>query len=870
MAQRVQTVPNPRYQTAPLETTGATIVSGRRVMVPPFTQAIFKGIQDYSGSVYNYITFQIADNESFLDNKCLFLIFDLTVYGPNAGDIGGNAANNRPFGRDLDIVFDQSSSALITQLTIGSPQGLKFEELMNYNMYGNIVALHTQPRANKNSHLLNWTEWTKDNDQDYGLQHFTDQQWSQPCRVKIGEKTRMAMRLDFSDFMQNIDLFPLFLLRNGLQIILYLENAYKVFYSPHGNSRARDIVLQSTFPNPDADAPPTFQPPYLIGPGAYNLGANNDFTLNTPIIAVNTAGANYYVPSGFVNGAYNSTSAIVPSFNTLWLPYNLAEGLYAQLPSGWDRTTACFIPISFYELNQIVWSGFLKFDQIGASLDTSFANPQFSELLRPAGVATAQDQWGTGATNANPLATLLGALSTQVVYTLSATAYTEATQDAAENTAAGLVPQLDVDKRPDSNWTSGTQPYATIAFSRYNTAAGAVDPSANPQMVGFPIFSFHDAQFIPYVNFQPSVTTAIIAEAMNNIILRGGKCIIHIGDAIPVIFRGTGGGIFTYGNATAGGVVTAPNGSLFDVVNPALNGAASVLSLWNLPRESRTMRYQVENPQLLLDLIKPGAQEFQQWQQAFSSPSGIPIKYKKPIYRKLNFPNQVSGLLQIQVPINVRSLTGIFFVIQDPSLDIPPNDLLNSLMLANLSTFQNRRLTEQYIQIGGQQYPVYMYQMRPDGTNIPYWEAHILEAEKFFSVAGTASFNCSLSRPMIKKTRNMLAGGYLGSSQPLNRSNLSHTQRCTYTDASGCVYSMNIAKDWVRPFTTGIDSSQSASIALNLYFKELSAVGNVSTAFGSGNSSNTGSTGNRSFNIHMFAMCDAVATLQESANLVRY
>jgi hypothetical protein len=283
------------------------------------------------------------------------------------------------------------------------------------------------------------------------------------------------------------------------------------------------------------------------------------------------------------------------------------------------------------------------------------------------------------------------------------------------------------------------------------------------------------------------------------------------------------------------------------------------------------MRYEITNPQLLLDLVKPDAQNFLQWQQAFSSPSGIAFKYKKPIYRKLSYAAQSSGLLQIQVPINVRSLTGIIFVIQDPVMDTNPNDLIQCLATANLSTFQNRRLTEQYVQIGGQQYPVYMYQMLPDGTNRPYWEAHVLEAEKLFAVAGNSSFNCLLSKPMLKKTRNLLAGGWLGASNPIVYNNLQCTSRITYTDTSSSVYSMNLAKDWVRTFTTGVDSSQAGSIAVNLYFKDPSGVSNISSGFGGDSQgTNSGPTGARSFNIHMFALCDTVVTLQESANLVRY
>lgn len=868
MAQRVQAVPNPRYQTAPLETTGATIVSFRRVMVPPFVQAVFKGVQDYSGTVYNYITFQIADNESFMDNKCLFLIFDLTVFGPNAKDNSAASGTPRTYGRDLDLVFDQSSSALIAQLTIGSPQGLKFEELMSYNLYGNIIALHTQPRQNKESHLLNWTEWSKDIGKDYGLQHFTDQQWCQPCRIKVGEKTRMAMRLDFSDFMQNIDLFPLFLIRNGLQFIFYLENAYKVFYSPHGSLRSRDIVLQSTLP---CATNVEIAPPYYVGPGAYYLNSSNVATASG-LDNVNTIGtsATYFSPNFALASNYSGSAALVPTFNTLWLPANLANRIISSVDGATDVNQGVLIPISMYEMNQIVWSGFIKVDNFGISLSSTVTNSVTSSSYLST-VATVLDQFN----NAN-LGNVNGTYTTEFVFT-AGSAYTEASLNSAEITSQGFVPQLDVDKTPNANWVTGSSaPYATIGLSRYATAGTNLTPSNRGIMVGFPMFSFHDNQYVPYIAYAPLTdTTATLADAWTNVALRGGKCIIHMGDAVNVTFNAANAGVATLATAGTGAAPNAvtvsggASGCIFDVVNPAQNGAASVLSLWNLSAPQRTIRYQMENPQLLLDLIKPGAEEFMQWQQAFSSPSGIPIKFKKPIYRKLNFQAQTSGLLQIQIPINVRSMTGIIFVIQDPSLDIAPNDLLNSLMLANLSTFQNRRLTEQYVQIGGQQYPVYMYQMRPDGSALPYWEAHILEAEKFFAVAGTSSFNSVLSRPMIKKTRNMLAGGYLGATAPLNQGNLGRNQRCTYTDSSGTVYSMNVAKDWVRPFTTGVDSSQSASIALNLYFKDPTNASNVSTAFGTGVQAGN-IAGGRSFNVHLFAMCDAVATLQESANLVRY
>ena len=356
MAQRVQAVPNPRYQTAPLETTGATIVSTRRVLVPPIVQGIFKGQRDYSGSSLSYIQFQIADNESFLDTKCLILQVDFTLFGPNARDNSSafpSPQAARTYGRDLDVVFDQNTSAIITQLTIGSPQGLKFEEIMNYNLWGNIVAAQTETQLHKQVDFLKMTEQSKHTGQDYGLPHFTDQQWRKPCRVKVGERLRLFIRFDFSDFLQNIDLFPLFLLRNGLQFTIYLESAFKVFYAPHGSDPARDLVLKSIslLPSPAS----IISPNYLIGPGAYALDASAN-PVRRALENSNTNSARYFPPNFPLSSFYNGTAQIVPSFNTLWLSLGVANAILAHQIGTYGSGNAYLIPISMFELNQIVWS----------------------------------------------------------------------------------------------------------------------------------------------------------------------------------------------------------------------------------------------------------------------------------------------------------------------------------------------------------------------------------------------------------------------------------------------------------------------------------------------------------------------------------
>lgn len=849
MAQRIETVPQPRYATAPLETTGATIVSTRRVMVPPIIQGVFKGQRDYSGTNLNYIKFQIADNEAFVDNKCLLMIADLTVYGPNAAD--NSAAPNaitlgRTYGNDMDITFDQGVHALFNQISIGSPQGLKFEDIQMYNVLGNIITLHTESSVHKERHLMNYSEFNKSHGKDQGLMHFTDQQWRSPVKIKVGEKTRIALRFDFSDYLQNMDLIPLFLLRNGLEITLYLESAVKVFYAPHGSSCEKDLTLSHNYES-------NFFSPYYISPGPYYQNAQNTIAIRN--LGANAAGAaevnqggNMFSPFSYMGSNSQGALANVPCYSNICVSHRNFERILNRLDSTSSpgSGTIC-VPVSMIELNQIVWSGWARIDI------SRFAQGLFDDAK--------QDNQYTNTSSAY--------ISTTSIILAGVAGVSDKGQENLENNSALAVPQLDVDKRAQR--VAPGYVATSIDLTRYPPTAAAVAITvaiSNRTYFMIPLFSYNDAQPIPYVNFpNAAVSNVDVANANNTLYFRGAQCIFHCGDA------------FSIGSVSANGIaadainlITPPVPLAPQVENASKNAASTVLSLWKYPQGARQMRYQLENPQLLMDLIKPDADNFMRWQQAFGSPTGIATKYKKPIYRKLTFQSQSAGLLQIQLPINVRSLTGIMFVIQDPALDTEPNDLISCLMLANLSTFQNRRLTEQYVQVGGQQYPVYQYQMKPDGNNNPYFlEAHLLEAEKFFTVAGSSGFNCSLTRPMLKKSRNLLAGGWLGSGgNPI--SSMTTDQRCTYTDTSACVYSMNLAKDWVRPFTTGIDSSQAGSIALNLYFKDTTGVSNVSANFGVATSGGvTGAvSGSRTFNVHLFAWCDAVATLQETANLVRY
>ncbi len=834
MAQRVEAVENPRYNVSGLSTTSGSIVSTRAVMVPPTIQGTFKGSGDYSNGGNQYIQFQIADNECYLDNKCMYMICDLLIYGPGNSELVGTGTK---YGAPIDLYFDQSSDALFSQLTIGSPQGLKFEEIQQYNMWANIIRLHTESSTHKEHDLLRYTEYSKSKGKEYGLQHLTDDQWQSPVRLAVGIKNRVAIRFDFSDFLQNIELFPLFLMRNGLQITIYLENAYKAFYCPSGFSNARDIVLGACAKDPN----------HLFGKGGAKLADGTNSALSpTPDVNTTTDVDEYFSPYYALGSNFSGAPKLIKSTASVWLKYGQVRSILQQCgecSAGADRNQFFAIPVTVKEFNQIVWSGF------------ALAPISFRDFVT---LGKIQDG-GKNADDAKSAHCYSSLTSTTAAVTASAF-------EGLVSAARKKVPQLDVDGSiPHVNLVAGS--LATVKFTRFTQAADHdISVAQMRDFIGnWHLFSYNDVEQVPFADL---TTNADVVACNNQHIYSGGQLIFHCADAVRIDTAGAAAGTTATSILTTYTDVADVKSCIFTVADPGRNALASVLYQWGLPQDQRKFRYEITNPQLMLNLIKPSAEIAMRAQQDFTSPSGIAVKYKKTIYRKLSFTETNSGLLQVTLPISVRSLTGLIFVIQDPALDAVPNNVINNMLLANLSTFQNRRVTEQNIQVGGQQYPVYTYQMRPDGDTAQYWEAHVLELEKLFGVAGSSSFNACLSRPMIKKTRNMLAGGYLGANNPIKVGNLSATQRCTYTDASGVVYGMNLSKDWVRSFTCGIDSSAVGNISLNLQFKDPSNASNVSTAFGA-SSGGTNQSGARAFSIHMFALCDAVVTLQESANLVR-
>lgn len=829
MATRVQAIPNPRFQVSPLTSTGGSIVSTRRVKIPVTNPTTFTGVRatgaNASGQTFLY--FDLADNECFLDVKKMVLCMDMTVYGPNEGN-----TNARTSGNNLPLVFDQSTQAIIASLTIGSPQGLKFEEIQEYNLLANTISYHTETRMHKEASMLDRSAFYKTSDKDNGLNKLTDGvlTFIGQAQIQVGVKQRVHLRFHHSSFLNSMDMIPLFLLRNGLRIQVQFESAMKVFHMPISSSPSTDFVLSMALGHKNI-------PNWFIGAGSEVFGAT---TTSRAAVAQNVLSGSYYPPSPRLMNTLitnaTGTPTAVPSYNTLWLPANAVNQLKSRIPSYFspsiglaqDDITPTYqyaVPISLYEHGTLVWNGFILV--VPGSYETDKIS-SFTELDH--GNLTHQHAIAAYCTNAT--ASTWGL--TNVTSTVNVSNATDLDRQNSElNARAPYIHDQGSENTTDSGSTLDTLNLASW------TTAGVDGDGTESRFAGFKMYTYNDLQQYPYISFVTATTADHLADANQALINKSTKLCLHVKDAVTLIRRGS----------------TLQTVRQF-VLENSKNALAGALSLWTIPSSYRTVRYKCEQAEMLAELVKPSAEDFLRYQTNFSGPAGIAYKFNRWLYRKTT-QNLSSGTVQINLPISVRSMTKLLVIIQDINCDMEPNNAINSLMMANLSTGQRRGCTRAEVVIGGQLYPIYPLLFKPDGGQ--YGADHIPETEKFFGVSGSGSIQGSFAPLSLKQIRNYLAGGWLQSTQTNVAAMFSDVNsRLTYVDASKFFLAFSLAKDDMLPFTTGIDSSQSGAVSLNLYFQD--PLKDPASGFQS----------NQQFDVHTFVGCDAVATLQLSANLVRY
>jgi hypothetical protein len=263
--------------------------------------------------------------------------------------------------------------------------------------------------------------------------------------------------------------------------------------------------------------------------------------------------------------------------------------------------------------------------------------------------------------------------------------------------------------------------------------------------------------------------------------------------------------------------------------------------------------YGITNPQLICDFIKPSSEIYQEYLNRFQMPEGIPYAYDRVLYQQISITNPVAGVTSLPLNFAVRSLKGIVLVLQDPIADAAQKSSYVQLNFPCKSAFMLRGLRSANLQIGAQQYPAYTMNFGNDVANQLLVESGLL----------MGSFSKSMDSWAEDRygTDYARCQGVLGAAAATGVVN-AFDGIVNYKDTRSAVIGFSTMKK-DNGFLQGVDTTQSGNIILNLNFSPnmmilpCTATGNPPTF-------------PRAITVKVYAIADAVFSIQKDSNAVRY
>lgn len=759
MSQKVNAVPDASFSVPPLTTTAGTRVSRRRIKVPcnyPGTNYGHNG----QSALPSVVTFDIADNESFLDMDKSMIVLD---FKPEFFSNSSQAVTHHP------VSFDGSSQSLIARVRIGNSQGLIIEECQAYGTWANIMDSYSQSEDVTQHHLLDRSSALKNQlnpQKSFGNSEFSS------VALKSHKYEKLYLRFKHSSFLKSCRMIPLFLMRNGIRFEIEFENVYKSLtrtispswqgpyfaniYNRTGVNSGSTVVTFSDFWFYDRNSSSL---DLVIKPNsklAQDLGLRQLLLSNMELIL----NANEAVPSGIVVNGYRNSNG--------W-----------SIPLKFEYTDA-------FGTQHVLWQGLGNLEHLIRPYDSN-GNLELNLGLNPA--------WANA--------------GAQYFYL---------------NT-----PAIDGGVDFDINLAQNTEFAFVVRLTMKYESGFDLLPSNRTGISGA------NKAFLPY-----SLSNLCVYADPTDMV------------SIPSSYAPSAIESSSHRHAGVTYAVTWSETNLASQPRYANYGIGT--SNWN---------YSVKNVEMICDFVKPSSEVFLQFQQSFQAPAGIPYAYKRVLYHTRVL-NPSEGLQQISLPISVRSLRGIVCVISDKLAWAPSSDG-TSKTFNSLSAFMKRGLIRGQLVIGGQNYPSYDLNLSENGFE------QIPELECLFNVAGLGSFNPNFDQKELQSTRNYMTGvgktstgatGFDGGWQEIlpSFSENSSWGFQEYHDTSKFVLGLSTMKK-DGDFVTGVDTSQAGSVSLNLYFKRSPDLANMFP----GDSGN-----NRDIFVQVFCLADAVFTLQNDANLVRY
>lgn len=758
MSQKVNAVPDGAFSVPPLTTTAGTRVSRRRIKVPcnyPGTNYGHNG----QSALPSVVTFDIADNESFLDMEKSMIVLDFKP------EFFGNDSVVSPYHH---IGFDGSSQALMARVRIGNSQGLIIEECQAYGTWANIMDSYAQSHDQTQHHLLDRS--SADRNDVHQQKSFGSSELS-AVTLRSHKYQKLFLRFKHSSFLKSCRMIPLFLMRNGIRFEIEFENVYK--------SMTRHLS------------------PHWVGPYFANaFGQKNKGD-----------GSNLVLYDWWFHQNLSSTSQtdiIIRSNSKLAADLNLREILLSNFNRDLNSSNSA---IGTVAVTKKLQNGGLTIPLKVEYVD-DFGTSHV--LIQCLGILdfNLYESNINGVVEGPATSALVSSDKTQFFLLQTPTNDTAADNDGP-------------DENDNSVWcyriglSVGYEGFNFPMRNNSGSPKSAFLPYSDKSIAIY--FDSTDKAQVP-ISVVPSIGSSYSHRILAN-------------SATPVTW-------------TATNLAEQPRYAHWSIGN----------SVWN---------YSVKNVEMVCDFVKPSSEVFLQFQQSFQAPAGIPYAYKRVLYHTRVL-NPSEGLQQISLPISVRSLRGIVCVLSDKLAWSPSSDYTSKSFNA-LSSFMKRGLIRAQLVIGGQNYPSYDLNLTENGVE------QIPELECLFNVAGLGSFNPSFDQKELHSSRNYLVGTGKSSTgvnpfdggwvdvTPSYAANTSYGIQ-EYHDTSKFVLGLSTMKK-DGDFVTGVDTSQAGSVSLNLFFKRSPDVANMFPG-------DSGS--NRDIFVQVFCLADAVFTLQNDANLVRY
>lgn len=797
MANAVIPEPNPSFQVGPITTQSQSVVRRSRVEVFTTVPQSYTGLGANS-SLQTTAYIDLASNEEFLDIQKSVFKFDVTF---TSSAVEG-------------VCLQQGAESFVYYLSIGSATGLKLEEIQNYNQLAATIEYFTRAANAVEHHMMDRTDYNFVPYKVNGRQGLFDA--PHPLVVdsyfECGRTYQVLLRLHQSSLLSSMRYIPLFLLRNGLRIMITFDNAYRITYNPIHADESLDVSVPLS-----GQYRPSHLPVIVgIGPDALNgtqvpmlIAATNEAvthpiagtTAAIPLAADGTAAAqgwNYYPPFGspFATESQYATAVqialpsryryglqqristssgtgtdwqFLPVHNVLWLRKNV----FTRVMRGWGmesprasdgRYSMIHFPVSVMEGQQMIWSGFASTVLVGPHDHSAW------EIGGPTKSITKNGSAFTTATAANAFTSALSRMNFRANLMNAHSDQWFATNDATSAAAAINYSMMTYIEPNDTDiklmrfrpLADGATSYTAEADDAdwksigTNLPASSQSSNVHAWYYGFALYSYGAEQCnVPLCAFGADGTTSTVNLLTANQALanNGGRYIFHTGDYVVTNHTFT---------RTANVVSGAAAFTGFAVDESSVKGQLyNYLKTLTVVPSARKLTYQIDKFGMILDLVKPDSGTFMEWQKKFIDNSGINYGVTDITYRESQI-SVKSGMVQVTLPIHKRSLNRLLFTMRDFNFGTGEcANVATKFFFATLKSYQRRGLINAKLIIGGQQYPVYDLAMRKEnGSFQEYNHLHLLELEQVFGVSGSASFNpsCTL-QDLDPGRRNYLGCG---------------------------------------------------------------------------------------------------------------